>query len=212
MPSPPTPRTRCADGEDADDGDVERPHDHGRGGHSRARPVAGRDRAAAAPGLRSGRAEVGDPHGARGLPDADGGAARQEADIAEDVLVTDPVDGLDRLRAKQALPAAELQWLESEAALEQARRAAAVRSARSASGCSPGTAMVRRELPRLLREQRQLQRQWQQLSPVALAHHRTFLAHPRLPEEASASVRPQRGEWAEIGIDNAIRHKLPPGG
>lgn len=86
-----------------------------------------------------------------------------EADITEDVLETDPApDGLARLRAQQALPAAEQRLLEAEVQQEQARQRAAVdeRVAREAV-VAEGEALVRRELPRLLRETRQVQQAWQ---------------------------------------------------
>lgn len=88
----------------------------------------------------------------------------EQRDVTEAVWETRAVDRLDRMRAQQALPGAEAARLEAAAQLEGARQRAAVaaRTAREALEAE-GLALLRRELPRLVREQRRVQAEWQAL-------------------------------------------------
>jgi hypothetical protein len=89
---------------------------------------------------------------------------RGECDVTESVCVVDPVDPLDRVRARRALPEAEGRLLDAEVQLQAAQQHAAVvaRVAHEAT-MREGEAVLRRELPGLLKDLRRQQQRWQQL-------------------------------------------------
>lgn len=90
--------------------------------------------------------------------------AIETVEVDTPVFVSREVPLGERLEAKRRLPAAELYQLECAAALEAARGrdAEAGRRARE-QAVAEGVALLRRELPRILREQRRVQAEWRAL-------------------------------------------------
>jgi hypothetical protein len=92
--------------------------------------------------------------------DKDGRVQVAGGDVVE--LMSRQTTATERVAARQALPGLEIRLLDAEVAVEQARTAAAEAAgvARDAA-LAEGLALVRKDLPGLLRTQRQLQARWQ---------------------------------------------------
>jgi hypothetical protein len=137
------------------------------------------------------------------------GLRRVEHEVTEHVLVSDPVDVVAQLRARQLLPAAESRLLELEADLAQAERAAAI-AARVAHQrrVQDGEQLLRRELPALLRDLRASQAKWTALQAQCEALD-AALGRPIFAEWALASLMAPTGVVDTFIANACTRFDLP---